>query len=61
MYSTAVYLILIQTEGCCLIYAELKYVTQVKKVREMNERRKKSDELTAKKGNVNKMGRETGK
>jgi len=50
MYCTAFYLFLIQTEGCCLIYAELKDVTQVrKKVRKMNERRKKSDELTEKK------------
>jgi hypothetical protein len=37
-----------QTEGCCPLYTELKDVAQLK-VREVNERRKKSDEFTEKK------------
>jgi hypothetical protein len=31
MYNTALYLFLIQTEGSCPIYAELKGIAQVKK------------------------------
>jgi len=50
VYNTAVCLFLIQTESSCPIYAELKDIAQEKKrVREMKERMKKSDEFTEKK------------